>query len=250
MNRKTNITRSIAENIRIEIESGGERIWRYADFENMPFTAIAKALSRLSRAGFIHRLGKGLYYRSKKTVFGQSKPNLSQIRNLPINRKGIFPADNTAANLLGFSTQNPAKIEIATNGFSLPRLIVGKETIIHTRRPDCWQQLSYKDAALLDFLRKHGETSEFSSEETVNKLLDHFRQPEQFERLIQVSESEPPRVRAMLGAIGQELGYSESTLSSLRKSLNPLSRFYFGKLISLKYAKQWQAKENKTNETL
>ncbi len=67
-----------------------------------------------------------------------------------------------------------------------------------------------------------------------------------FKHLLQIAISEPPRVRAILGAIGQELGYSEKQLINLRKSLNPLSKFDFGRLIALKYASQWQAKERKS----
>ena len=241
---------SVAESVRKQIEAGGERVWRLADFENMPFTAIAQALSRLSRQGIIQRLGKGLYYRSRQTAFGQSKPNLSQLNFLSIRKKEVFPAGNAAANLLGFTTQNAAKIEVATNKLSLPRLIVGKETIIHTRRPESWKELSYKDAAILDFLRQGGKTSELSSDETVDKLLKHFREKGQFERLIQVAESEPPRVKAMLGAIGQQIGCQKNFLIALKKSLNPLSRFDFGNLITLKYAKQWQAKDSKLHETI
>ncbi len=36
---------SIAETIRHRIESGGERIWRFADFERMPVRAVAQALA-------------------------------------------------------------------------------------------------------------------------------------------------------------------------------------------------------------
>ena len=237
---------SIAKTVQDQIEAGGERFWRLTDFENMPFTAIAQALSRLFRLGMIQRLGKGLYYKPRQTAFGPSKPNPSQLRSLPIFGKGIFPAGCAAANLLGFSTQQAARLEVATNGLSLPRLIVGKETLIHTRRPESWQELSYKDAAILDFLRQRGSFSEFSPEETVDKLLQHFHDTGRFKHLLQVAMSEPPRVRAILGAIGQELGYSEKQLSDLRKSLNSLSKFDFGHLVALKYARQWQAKERKT----
>lgn len=253
MNKKTKTTQPVstnaAENVRQLIEAGGERIWQLSDFENMSFTAVAQALSRLSRQGIIQRLGKGLYYRPRKTTFGQSKPNTSQLRSLNLKR-GIFPAGNAAANLLGFTTQNAAKIEVATSGLSLPRLIVGKETIIHTRRPESWKELSYKDAAILDFLRQGGKTSELPPNETVDMLLEHFHEKDQFKRLIRVVESEPPRVRAMLGAIGQQIGYHKDSLHILKKSLNPLSKFDFGKLTSLKYAKQWQAKEPKARETI
>lgn len=243
-------TVSIAKRVRDQIETGGERVWRLSDFENMPFTAVAQALSRLNRQKVIQRLGKGIYYRSRQTIFGQSKPNLNKIRSLSRQKDGIFPAGNAAANLLGFTTQNAAKIEVATHKLSLPRLIIGKETIVHTRRPEKWQELSSKDAALLDFLRQGGKSSEFSSEETVDKLLEHFRKKGQFERLMQVAESEPPRVRALLGAIGQQIGGPKDVLLSLKKSLNSLSRFDFGNLITLKYAKQWHAKDSKPHETI
>jgi hypothetical protein len=235
-----------AETVRRRIEASGERVWRLADFDGMPFMAVAQALSRLARRGVIQRLGKGLYYRPRQTAFGPSKPNSAEVRSLPIRRRGVFPAGIAAANLLGFTTQNAARVEVATDGLSLPRLLVGKETVIHTRRPESWRGLSETDAALLDFLRNRGEASELSSEDTVDRLLDHFREPGRFERLFKVAASEPPRVRAMLGAIGQQLGQPENRLSALRKSLNPLSRFDFGSLAALKHARQWQAKERKT----
>ncbi len=232
-----------AQTVRRRIEASGERVWRLVDFAGMPFMAVAQALSRLARKGVIQRLGKGLYYRSKPTAFGASRPNSAQVRSLPVRRRGIFPAGIAAANVLGFTTQNPARVEVATNGLSLPRLIVGKETVIHTRRPESWRELSEADAALLDFLRNRGASSELTAEETVEKLLGYFREPGRFERLLKAAPSEPPRIRAMLGAVGQQLGQPESRLAALRKSLNPLSRFDFGRLAALEHAREWQAKE-------
>jgi hypothetical protein len=243
-------TGKTAEAVRKRIESSGERVWRLADFDGMSFMAVAQTLSRLTRQGVIQRLGKGLYYRPRQTTFGLSRPNTAQIRSLSVRRKGVFPAGIAAANMLGFTTQNPARIEVATNGLSLPRLIVGKETVIHTRRPDSWRELSETDAALLDFLRNRGESSELAPEETVDKLLMYFRERGRFKRLLKVAPSEPPRVRAMLGAIGQQLGQVGSRLSALRKSLNTLSRFDFGSLLVLEHAREWQAKERKIRETV
>lgn len=249
-NKKRKPNYNVADIVRKQIETGGERIWRLADFEGLSFTAVAQALSRLNREGVIQRIGKGLYYRPRQTAFGKSKPNPSQLRSLSRQKDGVFPAGNAAANLLGFTTQNAAKVEVATNKLSLPRLIIGKDTVIHTRRPESWKKLSSKEAALLDFLRQRGKSSELSPEETVKKLLEHFKENNLFEHLIQVAESEPPRVRAMLGAIGQQIGRQKDRLIFLKKSLNSLSRFDFGNLITLKYAKQWQAKDSKPHETI
>lgn len=245
---QTGDAKQTAKTVRRRIEASGERVWRMADFDGMPFSAVAQALSRLARKGIIERLGKGLYYRSRTTAFGASRPNSAEIRSLPIRRSGVFPSGIAAANLLGFTTQNPARVEVATNGPSLPRLIVGKDTVIHTRRPESWRKLTETDAALLDFLRNRGEPGELSPEETVEKLLEYFREAGRFERLLKVVASEPPRVRAMLGAIGQQLGEREEQLMELRKSLNPLSRFDFGALAALKHARAWQAKERRDRE--
>jgi hypothetical protein len=125
-------------------------------------------------------------------------------------------------------------------------MIIGKEARIHTRRPEAWNSLSATDAALLDFIRRRGATSELSPQETTRKLLGFFKAEGSFERLAAVALSDPPRVRAILGAIGQQLGKSPDLLLQLRESLNPLSRFDFGDLSELSHAHAWQAKERKT----
>ncbi|MFM7559020.1 hypothetical protein [Cylindrospermopsis raciborskii] len=81
-----------------------------------------------------------------------------------------------------------------------------------------------------------------SPAQTHQQLLKHFQSPEMFERLVAIAHTEPPRVRAMLGALGQELGYSVELLQRLRGLLNPYSRFDFGKLSTLRYAREWQSK--------
>jgi hypothetical protein len=49
----------------------------------------------------------------------------------------------------------------------------------------------------------------------------------------------------MLGAIGEQLGKNPSVLRPLRLSLNPLSRFDFGALAGLTFARKWQAKNHR-----
>ena len=232
----------IASRIRRRIAEGGERLWRYEDFSGAPVSAVAKALSRLAAQGQLQRLSKGVYYRPRPTTFGNSLPKPADVRKLAAQRRTIFPAGIVAANLLGFTTQAPRRPEVATSGFRLPRKLLGDDTIIHTRRPDAWTGLRDMDAALLDFLRRGGSTSELSPEETVQRTLELFRQRGRFKRLLDVAEFEPPRVRAMMGAIGQDLDKKPATLRRLRKSLNPLSRFEFGRLRGLAHARDWQAK--------
>jgi hypothetical protein len=229
--------------IRQRIERGGERLWRLEDFRDLPFSAVAQALSRLTREGAVERLSKGVYYRNRETVFGKSRPNPTAIRSLASRRKTVFPSGIAAANLLGFTTQMATQGEIASSAGSLPRKLIGNETVIHTRRPEAWASLSEIDAALLDFLRRGGRFSELSQAETIRKTLALLSAQKCFDQLLKIADSEPPRVRAMLGALVERLGTSPKALRQLRTYLNPFSRFDFGLFAGLPNARSWQAKE-------
>ena len=156
-----------------------------------------------------------------------------------------MPKWESSANLLGFTTQTASRSEVSTSALSLPRKLVGSDTVIHTRRPEAWAALSDNDAALLDFLRRSGRTSELSPEETIRRTIKLLSEKGRFERLLAVAASEPPRVRAMIGAIGEQLGKDRTGLRRLRDSLNPFSRFDFGLLAGLRHAPNWQAKERR-----
>ncbi len=230
-----------AEQIRRQIEQEDGKYWRQTDFPDLPPFAVSQTLSRLVKAGALERVSKGLYYRPRTTRFGRSRPSEAEIQALPIHQT-VLPAGVSAANLLGFTTQNAAQGEFATASASVPRKIIGTRTRLHTRRPETWNSLSSTEAALLDLLRTRGKFSELSAEDTQQRLLLYLHEGDRFEHLAAIAHAEPPRVRAMLGAIGQELKKSTPQLAPLRQSLNPISRFDFGKLRTLHYAKEWQAK--------
>lgn len=239
-----------AATVRARIEQGGERIWRLEDFRDLPFTAVAQTLSRLTKVGVIERLSKGVYYRARETSFGKSLPNPAAIRNLAAGKATVFPSGTAAASLLGFSTQVSARTELATSALSLPRKLIGKDAVVHARRPEAWVKLTASDGALLDMLRNGCRASELTEEATIRRVLEILREPGRFARLLGVASTEPPRVRAILGALGEALGKPTASLRKLRDSLNPLSRFDFGKLATLKTARTWQAKERHKREAL
>ncbi len=243
--RSRDTSRQITAKIRRRIERGGERVWRLEDFRDLPFTAAAQALSRMARRGEIERLSKGVYYCPRSTALGKSRPNPVRIRMLAARRKAVFPSGVAAASLLGFTTQIAGRPEMATTSLSLPRKLVGSDAVIHTRRPEAWATLSDADAAFLDFLRRAGRTSELSPKATLERTLSLVSEKGRFERLLKVAATEPPRVRASLGAIGEQLGKPAPALKRLRSSLNPFSRFDFGLLAGLKHAHLWQAESRK-----
>lgn len=218
---------------------GGSRYWKYSDFEMLPPAAVAQALSRLAREGTLRRVGKGVYYRPAATAFGLSVPSQTAVSAQTLSAP-VYPAGLAAANVLGLSTQNPGRIEYATPAPAPPTALRG--AIVHTRRPEERVGLPTEDVAILEVLRERARSSDLSSVDTVRHLQRLLADEERFTRLARAAVAEPPRVRAMLGAFGQELGMPAAVLTRLRASLNPLSRFDFGQLRSLEHAREWQAK--------
>jgi hypothetical protein len=95
---------------------------------------------------------------------------------------------------------------------------------------------------MLDFLRCGGKTSELDPDETVRRFLALLSERGRFEHLVAVAATEPPRVRAILGALAEQLGKRSGATERLRRSLNPLSRFDFGVFSGMHNAPQWQSK--------
>jgi predicted transcriptional regulator of viral defense system len=82
----------VANQVRQRIERRGERFWRHEDFDDLPPTAVAMALSRLARDGALRRVRKGVYYRPRQTAFGPSVPAASaaaaQTLRAPLHPRG------------------------------------------------------------------------------------------------------------------------------------------------------------------
>jgi len=233
---------AVAKAVRRRIERHGERFWRYSDFADLPITAVTKALSRLEKSGQLQRLSKGVYYRSRPTAFGVSRPNKTLLQPMAAEKTPVFPAGLAAAGVLGLTTQNSSRQEVSTSALSLPRKLLGEDTIVYRSRPAAWRRLKPGDAAMLETLRKRASTSEFSREETLRRILEQLSATGRFEALMEVALTEPPRVRAMLGAMGQQLKKPKKYLQRLRASLNPASRYDFGLLAGLQHAEFWNAR--------
>lgn len=231
--------RSTARIVRERVNRGGPRFWKHSDFQDLPPSAVAKALSRMAQEGELRRVSKGVYYRATPTSFGPSVPSASSVAAGTLTAP-VYLAGLSAANALGLSTQNPYLTEYATTAAGPPTAL--RDAVVHTGRPAERAALPAEDGAILEILRERAQSSDLSPEETANRLLQLLAEEKRFKRLVRAAKAEPPRVRAMLGALGQELNMPPRLLHELRRSLNPLSRYDFGRLAWLRHAKDWQAK--------
>jgi len=98
-------------------------------------TAVDKALSRLVKAGTLHRLARGLYYRPRQhKVLGEILPSVDSIAKALAERDKVRlqPFGGYAANLLHLSDQVPMRVVFLTDG--KPRKISFGKRIIELRR--------------------------------------------------------------------------------------------------------------------
>lgn len=230
---------STATRVSERVREGGERYWSLSDFRDLPATAVTHALSRLASREELQRVRKGLYYRAKQTALGPSIPSASGAVAHNLDAP-LHPAGLSAGNALGLSTQNPARPQFATPASTAPGALQG--ATVHTRRPVSRFELDAPDGALLELLRDRARYSDLSPQETSRRLVSMLADRARFERLTHAALSEPPRVRAMLGALGEQAGAPAAALAQLRESLNPISRFDFGILAALPNAREWQAR--------
>ncbi len=230
---------SVADRVRRRVDSSADRLWRFSDFKDLPPGAVAASLSRLHRDGVLSKLRRGVYYKPRPTVVGPSRPT-SEALIAKVARDPLVPSGLTAAAYLGFTTQTPATLEYATTANNAPTGLV--RAIVHTRRSGRRRSLSVREGAIMEFLRDRGAASDLSPAETVQHLEELVREGDTYRKLALAADGEPPRVRAMLGSLGEEVGAPDLLLRKLHRSLNPLSRFDFGILRALSAAPSWYAR--------
>ena len=101
--------------------------------------AVDNILSRLTKGGLIRRVDKGIYdFPKHHSQIGLLSPTTDAIAKAIVKKTGdiLFPSGALAANLLGFSTQIPAKPVYLTNGISRIKKVNNKDIIIkHARIP-------------------------------------------------------------------------------------------------------------------
>jgi hypothetical protein len=240
-------TNSIATKVRKRIEAGGEdRLWSYPDFRGLPTLAVAAALSRLSKGpdSLLRRVRRGVYYVPKKTRFGESKPELDAVMAHLLRLRGIAyaPTGTAAYNGLGLTTQISPKITYRVNR-PVRSVDPGRHffnvRLVGIRPSYEVEGLSSSELAALDALKDLGRIPDATPAETIARIMDLIRSGRlSLRRLVRLARHEPPRVRALVGAIASHLGSKSAT--GLKRSLNPLSSFTLNVASVLPNAAEWQ----------
>lgn len=230
--------KSVARTVERRIKRRPGRLFTYDDFHDLPATAVAPALSRLTSRGEIKRARKGVYYVPRTTVLGEVPPD-PVVLGEAVSRGRYYPAGLGAANALGLTTQVPPRVELAVED-KRPMSLPGVE--FKPRMGTNRKGLRPREAALLEVLREIQHLSDLSPAETTSRLRQLVADSATRSRIMRAAVSEPPRVRAMVGALAESAGAEAHELARVRKTINPTTRFDFGPLSVLPTAKSWGAR--------
>jgi hypothetical protein len=220
---------------RIEKRGPGS-IWTYADFKGLPFIAVAKALSRLTKEGKLVRAKKGVYHYPKVTALGNTWPSVSSY--LKATHPWAYSGVTTAAYNLGITTQVPAHIELYGDISFGKDEFLGSKLRFRKRNVSHLKGLSENDVNIIETIRNIKKIPGVSPVEAIELLKPKLRNAD-MSKIIKAIEFEPPRVRAIVGALCEELKLESKKLSDLHATLNPLSKYKIGLSTVLLRAADW-----------
>jgi hypothetical protein len=191
----------------------------------------------------IKKISKGLFYIPRKTVFGELGPDSDGILERHLFDEGKRVAYETGFSLfnrLGLTTQMAFKIKVATKGNPI-KIDIGTLKVSSVKSyvdvtDQNYQLLGYLDA--LKDVKKIPDCSVSQAIKRMSFLIKDLTAKEKKE-LIQYALFYPARVRALLGAILENLNL-KLNLDELNNSLNPLTKVNLSiKEIELPTIKNW-----------
>ncbi|MFA5418160.1 MAG: DUF6088 family protein [Bacteroidales bacterium] len=196
------------------------------------YTTAAKAMERLQKEGLIKKVSKGVFYKPEQTVFGELKPDYSELLRPYLFENGKRVAYETGTllyNRFGLTTQMAFRIKIASRG---KRITINRGTL----KADAVKSYAnvtdsnYEILGLLDAFKDIKRIPDCSVAQAIRRLSAILKglSEKQTGSLLKYTLVYPPRVRALVGAVLQNNGYTEKVLEKLKGSLNPLTTIKIG----------------------
>jgi len=226
------IAHAVAQRI---LRGGDDRLWTYADFRGMGRAAVAAALSRLTRAGKLARVRRGVYYRPRTTMFGLSMPDPEALADAILLARGEMPVGggSDSFNRLGLTTQTSAVVTRPTRRRAGRTSLGNSELLTSTRPLQAQRGIRAEERTALDALRNISRIPDARPAQVLVRLKMMIESGAlRFDRLARYARAEPPRVQALLGALGDQLRQTTPTrrvstadLEALHKRLNPLTTY-------------------------
>ncbi len=199
----------------------------FKEFNRKSPQALAKALQRLVEEGLLVRQQKGVFFKMKKTRFGDLDPTDNKLVNNLLIKNGKYKGYLSGLSvylLFRISTQVPNTTTIATPDSK--KNIKNKnikyiKSYVNKINNDNIIYLQMLDA--LRFIKKAQDTT---PDKIISRMAEIINQLEakEINQLTRYALHYRPSTRALLGAIIEEQGYKQLA-SALKETLNPNSNY-------------------------
>lgn len=207
---------------------------------------IRVKLGRMVSDGILRKAGKGRFYRPKTSIFGEVLPSQEEIVK-DLLWKGDKPIGYITGysrwNQMGLTSQISGVIQIGINGVK-KNLKRGIYSVRFIKQPNEITEDNIRFLVILDAINNIRKIPDSSIADSVNRLTAIIKQlnTEEIEKMVALAEKYPARLRALLGAILEKMGY-ESLSTALYATLNPLTSYnYSGLSAVLPNSKKWHIK--------
>lgn len=214
-----------------KIKEGTTFKYQQLSIESNEYSAATKAIERLIEKGIIKRVSTGVFYKPKQTIFGELKPNEEELLKpylFQSNKRIAYITGISLYNRMGLTTQVPRNIKIASRDKRIT-VSVGN---IKGNPVKSYVDVTNKNFYLLEILdvlkdfKKIPDLDKKSGIKIISNQLKKLNTKE-IKQLIDCALSYPPRVRAFLGSLLEQIDFFIE-LKTLKKSLNPLSEYNYG----------------------
>jgi len=225
---------SLAIKIRNRVSELAEGVsFRYADLgiDKIEYQSAAKVLERMQAKNLIKKTTKGVFYKPKQTVFGEIAPNYGDQLRLYLFEKGKrigYETGGSLYNKMGLTTQMAYQIKIASRS---KRIFINRGALKATAVKSYAEVTddNFELLGLLDAIKDIKAIPDCSITKAVAIISSKIKSlgESQLNELIKYALFYPSRVRALLGAILDNINnYSKTDV--LKESLNPLTTIKLG----------------------
>ncbi|MBK9963231.1 MAG: hypothetical protein IPP06_18460 [Saprospiraceae bacterium] len=209
-----------------------DKTFGYADLPigKNEYQSAAKALERMQAKGIIKKMSKGIFYKPIKTEFGDLLPGDSEMLKHYLFKNGkriAYITGESLYNQMNLTTQMAFRIKIASN----KRINIHKGAI-KARSVKSYAEVTEANYQVLGFLDAIKDIKRIPDCTVANAVKILSKKIESFDDklvgdLIKYALLYPPRARAMLGAMLQNIDDGIIT-EKLKESLNPMTTFEIG----------------------
>ena len=236
------LTQQIRNKIK-ELPEG--KTFGYADLDiaGEDYQTAAKVMERLQAKGMVRKISKGVFYKPEQTVFGELKPDYNEQLRPYLYENGKRIAYETGFSLynrLGLTTQMAFRIKIASRSkrISINRGALKADAVKSYAEVT---ENNYELLGFLDAIKDIKRIPDCTVSQAVKVLSGKINKlnEKKIAELIKYALLYPPRVRALVGAMLENLKIKANT-TKLKESQNPLTKIKLGlKETDLSTIKNW-----------